>query len=788
MVRADYIESLITKLKNAISKEMDNDNYDMALSLISVCATILYQTNIRYTDNDLEQSLADVGKKLVVNKLQGNSLEENTVLFWDGFGVNDRGLALIYIQALCKVKQVVYVTYQDRKNHIPDIQDVLKRYGAKECYIKRNKKSNIDMIRQLSEVIVEVKPKHFFFYSLPDDVVAPPLLYAYKGILKRYQVNLTDHAYWLGAGCCDKCINFRAYGAKVSKEYRNISEDKNVVIPFYPVIHKDREFQGFPFDIKAGQKVVFSGGALYKTISDDNRYYAMIEHILQEHQDVIFWYAGKGDDTELKKILSKYPERAFHTEERSDLFQLFEQCNIYLSTYPMCGGLMFQYAAMAGIVPVTLKYGNISDEFLINQKDINVEFETEEELYGEIDRLLSDSEYAAKRGELMKKSVISADVFEMEVKKLVEGQDSDAFKPLYEHIDTENFRSLYLTRFSNADIDAMIVRRNVMKAGIRHCPFEFMRGGGTSCVGDSYETAVIVLTYEPVISKLWFTLDSIMKQKYENFEVIVSDDGSKEKYFIEVVKYFERRGFTDYSIVFHERNVGTVRNALDAVNVAESRYVKLISPGDALVADNTMALWTEYLKKSGRKWSFGDALYYRRIDEQIEFIERPCNPQIVDCYIGHDDVACRMNYVVCKDYALGAAILCDRKLLLGYLKEIVNQVIYAEDLSYRIMMFDNILPEYYPQYVIIYEYGCGVSTAGNAIWGERLRADAKNSEKIMLARHIKDGDILQRKIVNIYKRKYGIGSFKRFGELVNKEHIRLKLVRRFKPRTSVTRF
>ena len=33
-----------------------------------------------------------------------------------------------------------------------------------------------------------------------------------------------------------------------------------------------------------------------------------------------------------------------------------EKSYFYLSTYPICGGLMFQYAASAGKVPVTLKY------------------------------------------------------------------------------------------------------------------------------------------------------------------------------------------------------------------------------------------------------------------------------------------------------------------------------------------------------------------------------------------------------------------------------------------------
>ncbi len=415
----DYIEKRIEKLKKVAGKEIERRNYDMALNLISAAAEILYKTNIRYVDADLEDMLRKIGILLELDKPENGKICNDTILFWDGFGLNDRGLVQIYLKALCKIKKVVYVTYEDRKDHLPDVQDILDQYKAEKRYVKRNGKSVTDMIRQLNDVVVAEGPAYFFFYSVPEDVVATPLLYVYEGVLKRYQINLTDHAYWLGAGCCDTCINFRPYGAKVSKQYRNVSERRNVVIPFYPIIRQDKKFQGFPFEVNPGQKVMFSGGALYKTISEDNRYYKMVDHILNMCQNVIFWYAGSGDDTELKKILSKYPGRAFYTEERSDLFQVLDHCAVYLSTYPMCGGLMFQYAAMAGKVPVTLKHGNISDGFLIDQEKIGIEFDTEEELYKEIELLLSDDDYAARRSELMRKSVISPEVFEGEVKNFL---------------------------------------------------------------------------------------------------------------------------------------------------------------------------------------------------------------------------------------------------------------------------------------------------------------------------------------------------------------------------------
>ncbi len=329
----------------------------------------------------------------------------------------------------------------------------------------------------MNDILQEFQPSRFFNYSVPNDVVSIPVMYAYENIITRYQINLTDHAFWLGAGCIDKCIEFRNYGASITKEYRLIDTEKISIVPFYPIVHREREFLGYPFEKKADQKIVFSGGALYKTLGGGNRYYKIVEHVLNNHKDVIFWYAGDGDDSELRKLFAKFPGRIYHTAERSDLFQVLEHCDVYLSTYPMCGGLMFMYAAMAGRVPVTLKNSSISNDFLINQNNINVEFDNPDSLYNEMDKLLSDNIYAADRSELMKKSVISPEIFETEIYKLIDQKKSDSFVPTFDHLDTAVFRNWYLEVLNSSDIDEMFADRRCIKQTIALYPFRVLKGG-----------------------------------------------------------------------------------------------------------------------------------------------------------------------------------------------------------------------------------------------------------------------------------------------------------------------
>lgn len=479
MINDGYVKRIIEKTKKSIDKSIRVKNYKDALLMISSCANVLYQTNIYYQDDDLENSIIEISKRLNLSEKteQYKGMCNDYIIFYDGFGLNNRGLIQIYLKALCKVKKVVYVTYEDRRTLIPDVQEILTDNYCDRRYINRRNKSIIEQIKQLNEYVREYQPSKMFFYSVPDDVIATTVMSAYEGVITRYQINLTDHAFWLGARMIDICIEFRNYGACISKEYRGLSDNKIRIIPFYPVINKKQEFLGFPFEKRDNQKIVFSGGALYKTLGCNNKYYKIVDHLLDKYLDVVFWYAGQGDDTEIKKLINKYPKRVYLTAERSDLYQILENCDIYLSTYPMCGGLMFQYAAMAGCVPVTLKKDSRSDGILINQENINVEFYDVKELYDEIDHLLTNDKYAQQRSELMRKSVFTPQVFEEEIRKLVNGERSETYLPSFEHIDTSDLRQWYLEGITKADISAMFIRKNAIKTGVIHYPLRIFRGG-----------------------------------------------------------------------------------------------------------------------------------------------------------------------------------------------------------------------------------------------------------------------------------------------------------------------
>ena len=467
----DCLLQTIHSLKKIAKKEIKKGHWSHVLSIINLLAVILYESNPYYKDDDLEWMLSEISKLYIDD--QDYVANDNLVVFYDGFGLNNRGLAQIYLQALCKYKKVIYVTYERAKDQIPDIRRILSNNEYPPLFL--NGRTNLENIQSLCDIIRDVQPKHFFFYSTPYDVVGTTALYAYKGKSIRYQIDLTDHAFWLGAQAIDISIEFRNYGAYISNVYRDIPKEKIVCIPYYPIINNDTKFNGFPFRFHAEDKVVFSGGSLYKTLGDENKYYTIVRYILDHHKDVIFWYAGSGDDTEIKKILNEYPGRAFHTDERSDLFEVLKNSYMYLSTYPVCGGLMFQYAALAGKIPITLKNSSISDDFLLNQEKLNIEFYSLDDLYNEIDKILNDQHYHDEKEKEMISAVITPDMFNELVSKLLEGRLNELVEVKYLPVETESFRHIYIDRITNKKLDSIIVQRETLFLA-KYMPIVFCKG------------------------------------------------------------------------------------------------------------------------------------------------------------------------------------------------------------------------------------------------------------------------------------------------------------------------
>ena len=448
-------EKRVSRLITVAQTQLRREKLERALNTVATCGLIRYSANQCYQSDELEALLSQVAEKLPFP--EAAPVEEDRVLFYDGFGLGSRGLMTIYLQALCSQKKVTLVTRREWTPGLKEAITLVESRGGQVCLLEGKKKT--EDILQLQRIISDSGARHLFMYANADDVVVTT---AFLGVPKdrvRYQINLTDHAFWLGSRCADKYIEFRDYGGAISAVYRGIPKEKLVKLPFYPRLDQYKPFAGYPqpFDPEK-QKMVFSGGALYKTQSPDNAYYRLVSQMLRNHPDVVFWYAGSGESTQLELLCKEFPGRVWHTPERQDLFGVLEHCLFYLSTYPVCGGLMFQYAAAAGKVPVTLRHDDISDGFLLDQKNLDIEFETIEKTLQEIQKLVEQPEYRKEKEEKISRSVLDPDTFAQRLQLLLETGDTGISLD-YTLPDVEKLQNMYAKNYTDKQLRQDLVRR-----------------------------------------------------------------------------------------------------------------------------------------------------------------------------------------------------------------------------------------------------------------------------------------------------------------------------------------
>lgn len=450
------VEKRANKLIAIAQTQLRRGKLEQALSTVATCALTLYSANQCYQSDALEKILSRVAEKLPFPPATVPA-DEDRVLFYDGFGLGSRGLLTIYLQALCSFRKVTLVTRRDWTPGLKDAMALVESKGGQVCLLEGKKKT--EDIRSLQEIICRSGARHLFMYANADDVVVTTAFLTAPKDRVRYQINLTDHAFWLGSRCADKYIEFRDYGGAISAAYRGIPKEKLVKLPFYPRLDQYKPFAGYPgvFDPEK-QQLVFSGGALYKTQSADNAYYRLVAQMLRSHPNVVFWYAGSGDSTQLDLLIKEFPGRVWHTPERQDLFGILEHCLFYLSTYPVCGGLMFQYAAAAGKVPVTLRHDDISDGFLLDQKNLEIEFATIEKTLQEIGKLVEQPDYRREKEEKLSRSVLDPDTFAQRLQLLLETGDTGLILD-YTLPDVQKLQNMYAKNYTRKQLRQDLVRK-----------------------------------------------------------------------------------------------------------------------------------------------------------------------------------------------------------------------------------------------------------------------------------------------------------------------------------------
>lgn len=425
--------------KREIRASVERKDWADTLKRLHMLCWHLYLYGAYVTDDEIEAWVREIEQNVPVDVKPFESIAGN-VFFLDSFGLDTRGLALIYLKALHALGYHIIYCVAEKHEPLPQIEEVLRENKADYVLLESDQKAHIDRYREICAVIAHYRPEIGFLYMTPWEIEGVMAFERFADCMQRYQVNLTDHTYWLGVQAFDICLEFRDFGASLSMAERHIPREKLRLQPYYPVVSKDAPFEGYPFERTPGDFVIFSGGMLFKTKDAERTYYRIVDAILTRRPQVKFWFASRAPiDEDILWLKMRHAGRVFFMPERKDLYQVLENVDLYLNTTPELGGLMTQYAAIAGRLPVTHSpLENPLDGLLQNLDKLDLVRQDIPSTVDLVTYLIDHSEERKRRGRLAQKSVMTEEAFTENLGSILrEGTSAYPFHEIDYHPEKE---------------------------------------------------------------------------------------------------------------------------------------------------------------------------------------------------------------------------------------------------------------------------------------------------------------------------------------------------------------
>ena len=444
----DRIVGIYNDIKRHIKKNKVKGKYNAALKYIELSAYWAYNFNFIYADKEVEDTLKDIAE-VNLKPYSIDNMVQNRYVFFDTNGADNRGLTQQYLRALMQLEyEFLYIYISDNISHNVEILKEIRSYDkGKVLLFNKKVKDSFEKCWIILDEIKSYKPSRILLHLMPWDTVSLMCCHCVSGPIK-YNINLTDHAYWLGNTFIDYNIEFRPYGMTVSLEQRRLEQRQLLYLPYYPIQSRDIQFQGFP-TFPADSIILFSGGSYYKMFGKDDAYFRMTDKLLDISSKVVLLLAGGGEETLMKEKIAKmkHAERVFLIGNRKDINEVFRYCDIYWSTYPIAGGLMSQFAAMNSKPIIAYTDSNIvmnNIEGIVNHFGEGVKtFHDVPDMLAYAFRLISDEEFRISEGKKNHDSLTTSGKFVREFASLM-STHTNIRKWEKEKIDYAAFESVYI--------------------------------------------------------------------------------------------------------------------------------------------------------------------------------------------------------------------------------------------------------------------------------------------------------------------------------------------------------
>lgn len=446
-----------TYIKKLAIDAFERKNNKKCLHYVQLCAQAAYQFNWIYADEELEKLLENISN-ILISPAPNYKPIENRFVFYDSFSTDNRALTQQYIRALNTVNcELLYITElsKDRKQG-KDIFKELNSFNKVEIWEVPQNIEKEKQIKMICNKIISYAPEKLFIHVHPWSVNAIVAFYALPKEIVKYKINLTDHAFWLGSKCLDFSIEFRSRGCTLSREMRNIKEERLLLLPYYP-ISNEMPFNGFPEECTPDKVIIFSGASVYKVYGKNWEFFKLVKQLLDENPDTVFLFAGAGNMEPMKKFINsnKLEKRFLMIGNRTDIGEVFRHCDIYMGTFPNGGGLMSQLAAYYEkpiIAYTTPELDGMVEQFVCHNNFTSITYMDKKGFFEEAKRLVENENYRKQKGKELKACLITRQQFEMAFANTIKTNTS--IYPI-EHAETNhNARfDLYLELENNFQFD-----------------------------------------------------------------------------------------------------------------------------------------------------------------------------------------------------------------------------------------------------------------------------------------------------------------------------------------------
>jgi hypothetical protein len=440
-------------------------NLEHSLRFLATASSLAYHYNLTYYDDKLEILIDKISNEITTLDL--STKQKDKIIFYDSFGIDNKGLTHQYLAAIASTGHpFLYILNTENNLECDLIMNQLKNYSNAEVIIVERGLSYLSKINFINKCIFDYNATFSFMQMTPWDVVGV-VCWTKNSKLKRFQINLTDHAFWLGKNCFDFIIEFRGFGVSLSNKYRKIPIEKIHLLHYYPILNS-LPFSGFPCNID-GKTVILSGGAYFKVYGENGIYFNILKRILDENQNILLFFAGSGDKSPFEEFIKKndFQDKIYLLGSRTDINSVIEKSDIFLSTYPINGGLMCQLAVANGKIPIVYSDSkfpfNYINLFFKDTLNYNLDFNDLDQFHCELNKIINNKKYRKSIQQNLRDIIPTVEEFNYDFAKLIclsKSNLSENYKFIEFDFDTFSFHKLLLDIENNYLKSYFVIKLN----------------------------------------------------------------------------------------------------------------------------------------------------------------------------------------------------------------------------------------------------------------------------------------------------------------------------------------